>query len=265
MNEQVDQLVAQYQRGDEEAAYTLLVMYGGEDGTSQFLGKYLKLLKREVFDLTDKDTRRFLQLYMVEGREALVNRHQSKEGKAAAAKTASMLAKGLAQYDEMDLIQDLQMLFLQQAMRYRKQKKHVNFSGYLYNSFRFAVFNYLKKTVFKYDVLNHPYIEQLDEELVGEEGIEIKDEWFYEDRFFDQEGEELGLDWVNGGRCNEAFENLTQLERLILKLAYEDNKTDTEIAEHLGFHRNTILKYRHEAKQRLQETLEALKKDDVFF
>lgn len=265
MNEQVDQLVARYQRGDEEAALSLLHMYGGEDGTSQFLGKYIKLLKQEAFDLTDKDTRRFLQLYMVEGREALVNRYQSKEGKAAAAKTAAMLSKGLRHYPEEDLIQDLQMLFLQQAMRYRKQKKQVNFSGYLYNSFRFTVFNYLKKTVFKFDVLNHPFLEQLDEETMGEEGISIQDEWFYEERFFDTEEEELGLDWVNGGRCNEAFQELTQLERLILKLAYEEKKTDTEIAERLGFHRNTVLKYRHEAKTHLALILERLKKDDVFF
>lgn len=261
MNEQLDKKVFAYQQGDEDAAWELLVQFGGEDGASHFLGKYVNLLKKEVFDLTDKDTRRFLQLYMVEGREALTNRYQSAEGKAAAANACAMLARALHMYDTEDLVQDLQMLFLQQAKRYKKQNKHVSFNGYLYNSFRFAVFNHLKKTVFKFDVLNHPNRISLDEDVVGIHDIEIQDEWSYEEPFFDDG--DLGLDWVTG-RCNLAFKGLTQLERLILKMRFEDKKTDGEIAEHLGFHRNTILRYRQDATEKLRELLEELKKDDVY-
>lgn len=264
MNEKVDEVVFAYQRGDDDAAETLLEMFAGDDMRSRFIGKYIKLLKHEVFDLTDKDTRRFLQLYMVDGRDALMNRYQSKEGKAAAAQTAAMLARALHTYDEEELVQDLVMLLLTQAQRYEKQKQQVNFGGYLYNSFRFTVFNHLKKTTFRYDVLNHPRREELSEEMLVVDGIEVDEKWFdcHEGRFGD--AEELGLDWVSGD-CNHAFAELSQLERLILRLAYEDKKTDSEIAEQLGFHRNTVLKYRHQAKENLQGAIERLKEEDLFY
>lgn len=264
MNEKVDELVFAYQRGEDGAAEALLEMFAGDDMRSRFIGKYIKLLKHEVFDLTDKDTRRFLQLYMVDGRDALVNRYQSREGKAAAAQTAGMLARALHTYDEEELVQDLVMLFLTQAGRYEKQKKQVNFGGYLYNSFRFTVFNHLKKTVFKYDALNHPRRELLEEDMAYTDGIEVSERWFDcpEGRFGD--AEDLGLDWVTGD-CNYAFAELTQTERLILKLSYEDGKTDSEIAEQLGFHRNTVLKYRHQAKENLAAAIERLKREDLFY
>ena len=264
MNEKVDELVFAYQRGEEGAAEALIDLFAGDDRRSQFIGKYIRLLKYEVFDLMDKDTRRFLQLYIGEGRESLMNRYQSAEGKALAAKTAGMLSKALITYEEEDLVQDLLMLLLVQAGRYKKQKEQVNFGGYLYNSFRFTVFNHLKKHAFRFDVLNHPKKEELSEDIMGEQGIEPKEEWFqcHEGMFGD--AEELGLDWLTGD-SNHAFGALSQLERLILRLSYEDGKTDSEIAEQLGFHRNTVLKYRHQAKENLQAAIDRLKEEDLFY
>lgn len=262
MNEKdIDKKVFAYQKGDEGAGMALLHAFGGETGEEKYLGKYIRLLKGEAYDLKDKDTRRFLQLYMKEGREGLVYNRQSKEAMAQAAKAAGMLGYVMEQVEYEDLVMDLQMLFLQQAMRYEKTKRAVDFRGYLYNSFRYAVYNHLKRTVFRPDVLNLRERQEYDDELIGKTMFDVEDEWFYPEGYFDDG--ELGLDWVNG-KCNMAFEELTALERLILRMHYEDKKTDTEIAEQLGFHRNTVLRYRHRAKKRLEKSMDALRELDVY-
>lgn len=262
MNEKdIDKEVFAYQEGEPGAAETLLSLFGGDTGEEKYLGKYIRLLKDEVYDLQDKDTRRFLQLYMKEGGPGLHYHWQGKEARSEAARVAGRLSYVMEMTDREELVVDLQILFLQQVKRYRKTKKAVDFRGYLYNSFRYAVYNHLKRTVFKTDVLNLRDRDVYDDEIHGEGGIELEEEWFYPEGYFDDG--ELGLDWVNG-RCNMAFEELRPLERLILRMHYEDGKTDTEIAEHLGFHRNTVLRHRHRAKERLCETLDALKELDVY-
>lgn len=262
MNEKdIDKEVFAYQRGEEGAAERLLTLFGGDTGEEKYLGKYISLLKDEVYDLRDKDTRRFLQLYMKEGGKSLTYRRHKKEARADAARVAGRLAYMMEEVAREELVVDLQVLFLQQASRYKKTKRAVDFRGYIYNSFRYAVFNHLKRTIFRPDVLNLRERESYDDELFGGEDIIIEDEWFYPEGYFDDG--ELGLDWVNG-RCNAVFEELTSLERLILRMYYEDGKNDGEIAEHLGFHRNTVLRHRHHAKASLNKTLETLKDLDVY-
>lgn len=263
MNTTIDELVFAYQAGEPGAAMDLLIQYGGPSADARFLGKYLRLLTEERYDLGDKDTRRFLQLYMTDKRQSLLRHYQDAEGKAAGARVARMLNRSIEDYGREDLAQDLVMLFFKQARQYKKQKKRVDFSGYLYNSFRYAVYNHLKSIVFSYDATCHPRRESYEDDMAGDGAIEVREEWFYMEPLFEEE-EELGLNWVNG-RCNEAFGRLTSLERMILRLHYEDGRPDAEIAEQLGFHRNTVYKYRNTAKEKLAAAITKLREEDLYY
>lgn len=70
--------------------------------------------------------------------------------------------------------------------------------------------------------------------------------------------EELDINWVRGLTCGEEFKELTHLQRLILKLNYEDGWTDGKIADMMGIHINTIFRQRKKADAIVKETVEKL-------
>lgn len=261
----VDQLVFAYQAGDQEAAMQLLTRYGYSlDGEpTRFLGKYYQLLVHGAYDLRDKDVRRFLQLYMNDGesRRVMTYHLQDTATKKDAARVVNLLTTHIQQVDKEDVMQDLVLLFLDQAMKFEKQKKQVDFSGYLYNSYRYKVYHLLQKKLFSYDVLLSEDLQEFDEDIIGEDGVVIKDEWFYPEPVLKDEPE-LGLDWVQGN-CHAVYAPLSVLERLILKLAYDRHLTDEQIAKQLGFHRNTIWKYRNEARNKVEDLHEVLRKEGM--
>lgn len=261
----VDQLVFAYQSGDQDAAMQLLLRYGYNlDGEpTRFLGKYYQLLVHGAYDLRDKDVRRFLQLYMHDGesRRVMTYHLQDTTTKKDAARVVNLLTTNVQKVEKEDVMQDLVLLFLDQAMKFEKKKKEVDFSGYLYNTYRYKVYHLLQKKLFSYDVLTQEERVMFDEDLIGEQGIEIKDEWFYEETVLKDEPE-LGLDWVQGN-CHEVYKVLSVLERLIIKLAYDRKMTDEQIARQLGFHRNTIWKYRNEAQNKVEDQHEVLRKEGM--
>lgn len=252
----VDELVLAAQAGSQEATETLLLLYGWHESSrpTHFIGKYYDLLLYGKINLRDKDTRRFLQLYMKEKdmRNKLIYHYQDYVGSLAAQETADYLQNKVAVIDKKDLLQELIVLFMESVKSYKKQDKQIDFSGYLYNSYRYKVYHYLRKKLFKFDVLqNDQRDEYIDKETADPKAdIEPQESWF--DRFYasDLKRDDLGIFWING-RCGSLFEDLSVFERTVLRDRYFYKQTDGEIALRYGYHINTIYNRRHKALEKL--------------
>lgn len=245
-----------------DEACVVLAQAGDNTGTAEllrryqtYINKFYGLLRFGRVDLKDKDTRRFLQLYIKDPqlRQGLRNRHQPSNSRHEAYKTASYLQFKCQGIPREDLKQELTVLFIDCVMRYKQTNRL--FVSYIKNYYRYRVQWFLRR-VFKYDWLNHPHVCSLnDEELAGDGPIEIKDEWF--DRFLANALKRDTLDffWVNG-RCSDAFKCLTVFERTILRDRYHLNLTDGDIAHQYGYHINSIWKKRQKAINKLKAYIE---------
>ena len=251
------ELVLKAQEGDIQALEKLLSDYGyrAQDNWSNYLGKYLDLLMYGKINLKDKDTRRFLQLYIKDSskRELLRNRYQNYRGIMAGQEVANYLQEKVKVIEVEDLKQELLLAFIECVNRFEIVKKSITFSGYLYNSYRFKVYEILRVNVFKNEVLIHPELKIEEQDTHDTRSDIVPKEWWF-DRFYaaDIEREELGLFWING-RCGETFSTLSTFERMLLRDIYLLGKTDGEFADEYGYHINTIFKNRHQAIKKIEQ------------
>lgn len=258
MSQLTEDLVKRAKNKDEQAMMDLLTQYGynGEKRLSKYLGKYYSLLVYGKLDLKDKDTRRFMQLYMshADVRENMRYHYQSNKTATIAFGLSDFIQSSVKEkLDREDVKQSLIYLFIEKVHKYKKQHEKIDFGGYLFNSFRYDVYRYLQKTVFSEDVLNQ--YDYLSEDV--EQVSDITDFTIFEDHYYKDiiQHDNLNVRWTNG-HTHELFECLTAFERTILKMYYWDNYGDREIAESLGLHINTIFKKRHKIVEILNSEYE---------
>lgn len=255
-----NELVFQAQDGKKESLEKLLFDYGYRQNEpwTMFLGKYLSLLKYGKINLRDKDTRRFLQLYIKdeEIRRKLRYHYQDYRTTIVSQETANYLQEKCSIIPEEDLKQHLVLLFIESVMKFKVVKKDVDFNGYLYNTYRFRVFEYFRVFVFKRDMLLQP-LRLISDVDIPEEQKELEPQEAWLDRFYASEldNDRLGIFWING-RCGSLFQELTPFERTVLRDRYFLKKTDGQIAEEYGYHINTIYKRRHAAIEKLKKKKE---------
>jgi len=268
--EQIDELVAAYQAGDEEAGCELLTIYGADPrrkSSALYIGKYYKMLRYGKMIWNDKDCRMFMRCFFKDREilEGLNKPYQYEHVKKEVRKKLQYIEMSLRTMDDEDLLQELRILFLKQASRYKKTNR--NFSAYLYNSYRYAVMNWIEGMQKK----NDPYV-QMPEQLlrIAEDCYEDKDGNIeINDSIFATEpmimiDDALGNSWVRGITCGEEFKDLTTLQRLILKLHNHEGYSDGKIADMMGTHINTIFRQRKRAIATVQETVEQLKEEGYY-
>lgn len=266
----IDELVSSYQAGSQEAGEQLLRIYGGHPefkSMTLYLGKYYKMLRYGKFEFKDRDSRLFIRLFIEDAitRDALSKSYQYKKVKEDATRKLGTVCQSLKILEDEDLKQDLRILFLQQCMRYKKENR--TFGAYLYNSYRFAVKNYIKAL----QKPAEPYIHmpkelmRLAEDKVkdGTADIDLKDIAFVQAPVIALD-DELGNSWVRGLTCGDEFKELTQLQRLIIKLNYHEGWSDGRIADMMGIHINTIFRQRTKADKLVRATVESLKQEGYY-
>lgn len=262
----IDEIVFLYQEGDELAGEEILRRYGchpNDKELTKYVGKYFKMLRRGVFNFKDKDSRAFIRCFVAdkELRDKLIPFYQYKETIERTYEVLNRIIKQLKAIDDEDMKQDLRMLLLIQAQRYEKTKKSVDFNGYLYNSYRFAVKNWIQKLTKPSEPYMHMHDELLgfaEDSFADEDSeIEVNEDLFAAPPMIEMD-EEIGNSWVRGITCGEEFKDLTPLQRLIIKLHYHDGLTDGKIAEMMGIHINTIFRQRKKAGQIIEQTTEEL-------
>jgi DNA-directed RNA polymerase specialized sigma24 family protein len=262
----IDELVFEFQNGNEEAALELLEIYGGhpkKKDLSLYLGKYFKMLRYGKLDLKDRDSRKFISLFLDDSSmvKEMRKAYQYKPTQQAARRKLQNLEYSLRSMSDDDLRQELVAIFLKVAKRYEKVKSTVDFNGYLYNYYRFEVANFIKKLLKPEELyVKHPdrLVSIADDLLEDEDSmIELQESILLKLPMM-QIDEELDVNWVRGLTCGEEFKELTQLQRLILKLNYEDGWSDGKIADMMGIHINTIFRQRKKADTLVKETVSKL-------
>lgn len=262
--EYIDKLVFAYQAGDKKAIDELMHRFGCHPSYQKpkaFVGKYYRMLRYGKINFSDKDSRKFLTRFMKDPaiRKAMGQWFQYGETKEEAMRALQLASNVLKQVPDEDFQQDLRLLFLERAIRYDKIKKRVAFQGYLYNSYRHAVGNYIAKLMKEPLLFSH--IKRVNNDYVVDKNgfIEIDDSIF-KDTPIIAEDDKLGNSWVRGLTCTEEYRGLTHLQRLILKLYYEDGYTDGELADKMGMHINTVFRHRKRAMEKVkQKRLEMIK------
>lgn len=264
----IDELVHQFQQGDWASGEELLRLFGGHPdfpSPKAFIGKYFSLIRYGKINFDDRDTRRFIALYIKnpETRKKLIPFYQYREVKAEAIKELEEnVIKPLSIISDEDLLQDLRLLLLMLAKRFRKKRRKVNFAGYLYNSYRYALKNYLDKAYLKREEplfdLWRWLLHIQDDRLEDQESLIVVDDLIDFKGPMIQVDEDLGNNWVRGLTCGEEFKRLNPLQRLILKLHYDEKVTDGNIADRLNMHINTIFRLRKKAESIVKETVEDL-------
>ena len=132
---ELSEWVEEAQNGSEEATCLLLEKYGFRKDSALvgYLGKYYRLLVYGKIDLRDKDTRRFLQLYIpeVDVRRKLINRFQDYQTTLSAQQTADYLSEKSKLLPLEDLQQELDTdllqirLIMESGRQEQKQKESV--------------------------------------------------------------------------------------------------------------------------------------------
>jgi RNA polymerase sigma factor (sigma-70 family) len=257
----INDIVKAYQQGNELAGEELLRIFGchPDESVNKYIGKYYDLIRYGKMDFKNKDLRRFVSLFAYDPvlREKLKPFYQYADTKAATMKVVQKIVERFESVEDEDLLQDLRLLLLQQAMRYEKKGEKITFLGYLYNSYRFAVYNYYK-WLFEDLLLSDRVDFDIEAMEQGEDesaGIEIDEAWFFEDVYFENETEELGFNWIHNRTATFPFNQLSVYERTIVFMHYEKKMTDKDVAAITGYHEDTIFTHRKRIKAKLKELL----------
>lgn len=264
--ELVDQLVFAYQAGDMASGEELMKRFGchpTERSLQSYVGKYYKFIRTVPYRMfNSRENRVFISCFMKDPdvRARLIRKNTSSEIRTKVVEHWPKMVDQWRCIPDEELWFELRYLFLRQAKRYKHKYKNIFFTGYLSNSYGYAVAQFLRKRLKTYDIYARKrpmivYAEDVHEDDEAE--ITVSDKVFTHLPFL-IEDEELGNAWVRGFDCDDRFRRLSQLQRLILKMYYEDDLTDQKIADTMNLHINTIHKYRKKACQIVQETHEYL-------
>ncbi len=267
----IDDLVVQFQNGNKGAGEELMRLFGchPKEEIRLYIGKFFKVLRRPSLDLfDDKDLRKFVNLFIEDAniRRQMIPFYQSSATKLFAMKKMRRIALQVLCIPDDDLKQELSLMFLEQAKRYKCISKNINFPGYLYNSYRFRVGRFVNRKVKIYEPYEHMYDEKKLIPFDPDRYIDSTTEIRLDDRSFTKEplllsDDDLGNSWERGITCGPKFKDLTQLQRIIVKLYYQDEMTDKAIANKMSMHINTIHKNRVKAVELIRLAMERLFKE----
>lgn len=246
----IEDLVRKFQEGDGDAGGRLIQAF------KPYMSKYIKILCSGLLDLNDLDSRKFISLFIADAavRRDLARALQPTHVRSEAYKSATLLARLCQPMDKEDIEQELALVLLILAKRYKKKGKK-NFCGYVYNSYRYELQRRLA------DMTKDPIVYRADtnisyhdeENLAVSSGNELPKDIDSTDTTIRKAFEdELDNSWVRGITCSEVFYKLTQFQRLIIKMHYYDGLSDPKIADKLGMHINTIFRQRRNAINKLR-------------
>lgn len=245
----IDELVIRFQAGESECGMELLEIF------QPFLLKYIAIIKEGKISFADRDTRKFIALFMNDSEtiRLMAKRYQSTSVRNSAYRTAAYLVKACSGIDTEELKQEMSVAFFTLSNRWVNRKGKSNFCGYVYNCFRYemrrAISSLIKDPIGNSTYLNLRYYDDdnvtEDEDVVNKINTDKTIMLTIED--------EVDSNWVRGLTCSEEFLSLTELQRSILKEYYYEELSDRAIAEKTGLHVNTIFRNRNKAVTILKE------------
>ena len=216
------------------------------NGFAAYMNKFKQLIVNGNADITDKDIRLFVGLFMPKEKSAHL--HQFRRNLNAVHdmnRTIVTIQDLFKTLTEEEVEQELYVALLTLAARY---KSHGNyFHTYVYRAYRYQLHRQLKKTI-------EPQVASYcDEMYTHEDGdYEVIEN---QHLLINEPLDEINENWINGLTASDVFYSLTKTQRRILKLYYVDDLTDEEIGDKLGVCRATANRRRlraiHAIKQQL--------------
>jgi RNA polymerase sigma factor (sigma-70 family) len=234
--EELESVVQAHRSGDSDATERLIGSFW------LYIQKYVQLICFGKADITDKEIRNFIGLFMPKEKSSTLyqfrkNAHARHDMYKAVARIESLFHH--VKKDEIE--HELVISLLTLAGRY---KSHGNyFHTYVQRAFHFQIQRQLKSLL---EIRNIPYFDEAFTDEGGEFGQDI--DVVQDPHFLIEESlDEINDNWVNGLTASDAFFELTRTQRRILKLYYIDEKTDEEISDLLGVCRVTVNRRRQKA------------------
>lgn len=249
--EEIEQAVRDYQNGVEGASQKIV------DAFTLFLNKYMYLLKGGgPVSLGDPSIRRFISLYIKDprSRRAIESVMFRSKVRSEAYKTMNFLRQLFEPYDAEDLWNDLVVTLLTLASRYKSPDNQPRFHMYVEKTFHYAAYRAL--TQWTKDVIWWGWDDigtiRADEEPSFEPPPPPDRNLIFRS---DEDDPKIDNNWVLGLTASDEFQELTALERRILKLYYVDGYSDQQIGEFLGVGRSTVNRKRREIKEKIKHKL----------
>jgi len=224
----INNLVDSYKEtGDENLKEAILSAF------SPYFKKHASLLcSCSAVDLSNKDTMRLLRLFM--SKEDRANNESSFN---AGKKLVTKLRDIFKDFTPQDIYDELVCYFLEQLARYKPMiadhkhdKPRISFTHFIQVNIRFKL-NTLIRRKFK-DALSCAFNIEFDDAMPGTQNT-IGINW-----------NPIDMKWVQGITSSEIFKELTEMDRYLLFLKYEDeNKkplSDYEVANLTGLDRMYI-------------------------
>lgn len=252
--------VLNYKHGHKELATNIINAF------NLYLYKYVNLLKRGVFNISDQSLRRFVSLYTpyATNNKTFRKINDNSYNHIVAMnirfqQTVSNLQIAFESYSEEEIMNCLIVALLKMAMQYKDYGKP-SFHTYVKNCFHYEVLNAIKdlmatplgvKMTYFDNVANdekkwEEYSQETtnsEEEIVmqADNDSKIKNSKYgipsnasvYDESSFND-------NWINGITCEGPFKELIPFERKLIIEHYVKKKTDTEIANEFGLCRATI-------------------------
>ena len=235
-------LALESQQGNNEASEKLLAAF-----RDKLIMKYFRMLRAGHVNCTNKDTRRFMSLFISDAatRHKLKKNWTGKEARFDLYQTAAYICDKLKSVPDEDLEQDLVQAFFICVNKYKPlpHRPHVVFQGYIYNIYKFRVYDVVQRYMKSFNTYHEEKILEFKKEIDPKipEGPVLVDE-----------------KWVCGETCDDLFLDLSTEEREILKLSYIDKLPDTEIGRMYSIHRNTVRIKKRRIKDKILERQQEL-------
>lgn len=220
----IDKLVRRYRAGDEAAIAELLAAFEG------FIVKYANFLKHGYTARGDWDIQGLIK--MLTPRMSLNMKWHALNGDVPGYRDRLVLIREAMQsYEYEDIVSELNVMFMESALQFRKRKDGPSFPGFLYSYFKFKVKRWIDKRM--KDALNMANIATITER---EENMQMLE---------DTQDFELHF--------SKAKPFLDAVTRWILHLYYCKSYTDAQIARMVGVTSKWICMQRRKAVRRMRE------------
>lgn len=249
------QAVQRYQNGDSESALFVL------DAFEDFRDGFLMLLRDGPINRLTRSHRIFLSNFVKNSALArnLKSTHPINAAFLAAETALKTITIQIRPIETEDLRQEIIEIFLGTLRRYRSRNNQNFLIPYIQVSFPYALTRRVQQLI-KDPLVNLASDKILSLESSGLDGYfaDVKFLGYhpsmkeivrhfstsYEESLAQLEEDNLGISWIRGDSCHEVFDDLSPMERRILRF-YAQEMTDAQIAKELGVSYNTAIRRRH--------------------
>lgn len=264
--EYINYMASEAQKGDADAMEVCLYYFGwrAEGAPIEILGYYYDQLISGGIDITRPDARSFIRLFLKENdREKFKGNRPSTVRSIIANRKMTEVSNRLLLYkSKEEILDDLIMLLIERIYNYKPGERTLR--KYMYDMFYLYVGDYIQRTFRKKDFMKIQYArEDLSlENFVADDSVEFTIKHTSQDSLYEWEKKRntLGPFWT-AGHTHPVFEELTHIERLILRDNYFLGIAERPLAKHYEISRKLIKTRKRTGIKKLKEAIE---KQDVW-